>query len=86
MMLDPLFREDADRGVLWKATTRAPCTSAWRGVVAGLRLPPESLAPSQTAIQLALASGKRHPHEDLAQPKGIASCAEHRRATAPAEL
>jgi len=58
---------DADRGLLLEASE----AGALRGKLArrsgGLRLPPESLTPSQTAIQLALKQKSPVITEDLAQ-------------------
>src|SRR6202140_4977137 len=58
---------DADRGVLLEANEKAALNVRLARRSGGLRLPPESLAPSQTAIQLALRKQEAVITEDLAQ-------------------
>jgi serine phosphatase RsbU (regulator of sigma subunit) len=58
---------DADRGVLLEADDKAALHVRLARRSGGLRLPPESLAPSQTAIQLALKKQQAVITEDLAQ-------------------
>jgi serine phosphatase RsbU (regulator of sigma subunit) len=58
---------DADRGVLLEADDKAVLNVRLARRSGGLRLPPESLAPSQTAIQLALRKQEAVITEDLAQ-------------------
>jgi serine phosphatase RsbU (regulator of sigma subunit) len=58
---------DADRGVLLEADDKGALHVRLARRSGGLRLPPESLAPSQTAIQLALKKQEAVITEDLAQ-------------------
>jgi phosphoserine phosphatase RsbU/P len=58
---------DADRGVLLEADDKGALRVRLARRSGGLRLPPESLAPSQTAIQLALKKEQAVITEDLAQ-------------------
>jgi len=58
---------DADRGVLLEADDKGTLHVRLARRSGGLRLPPESLAPSQTAIQLALKKQQAVITEDLAQ-------------------
>jgi serine phosphatase RsbU (regulator of sigma subunit) len=58
---------DADRGVLLEADGKGALQVRLARRSGGLRLPPESLAPSQTAIQLALRKQQAVITEDLAQ-------------------
>ena len=68
MMLDHAISVmDADRGVLLEADEKAALHVRLARRSGGLRLPPESLAPSQTAIQLALRKQEAVITEDLAQ-------------------
>jgi serine phosphatase RsbU (regulator of sigma subunit) len=68
MMLDHAISVmDADRGVLLEADDKGALHVRLARRSGGLRLPPESLAPSQTAIQLALRKQEAVITEDLAQ-------------------
>jgi sigma-B regulation protein RsbU (phosphoserine phosphatase) len=68
MMLDHAISVmDADRGVLLEADDKGSLHVRLARRSGGLRLPPESLAPSQTAIQLALRKQEAVITEDLAQ-------------------
>src|SRR5882762_5736267 len=68
MMLDHAVSVmDADRGVLLEADDKGTLHVRLARRSGGLRLPPESLAPSQTAIQLALRKRQAVITEDLAQ-------------------
>src|SRR5713226_9790656 len=68
MMLDHAVSVmDADRGVLLEADDKGALHVRLARRSGGLRLPPESLAPSQTAIQLALKKQQAVITEDLAQ-------------------
>jgi sigma-B regulation protein RsbU (phosphoserine phosphatase) len=58
---------DADRGLLLEADAAGVLKVKLARRSGGLRLPPESLAPSQTAIQLALKQQSPVITEDLAQ-------------------
>jgi sigma-B regulation protein RsbU (phosphoserine phosphatase) len=58
---------DADRGLLLEGTTPSDLKVRLARRSGGLRLPPESLTPSQTAIQLALKQHSAVITEDLAQ-------------------
>jgi sigma-B regulation protein RsbU (phosphoserine phosphatase) len=58
---------DADRGLLLEAHTTGALKVKLARRSGGLRLPPESLTPSQTAIQLALKQQSPVITEDLAQ-------------------
>src|ERR1700693_155315 len=58
---------DADRGVLLEADDKEVLHVRLARRSGGLRLPPESLAPSQTAINLALKKQQAVITEDLAQ-------------------
>jgi len=58
---------DADRGLLLEADSSGTLQVRLARRSGGLRLPPESLAPSQTAIQLALKQQSPVITEDLAQ-------------------
>jgi serine phosphatase RsbU (regulator of sigma subunit) len=58
---------DADRGMLLEADARGTLKVRLARRSGGVRLPPESLAPSQTAIQLALRQHSPVITEDLAQ-------------------
>ena len=58
---------DADRGVLLESDDKGTLQVRLARRSGGLRLPPESLAPSQTAIQLALKKQQAVITEDLAQ-------------------
>src|SRR5450432_4296239 len=58
---------DADRGVLLEATDKTALKVRLARRSGGMRLPPESLSPSQTAIQLALRRQSAVITEDLAQ-------------------
>jgi phosphoserine phosphatase RsbU/P len=68
MMLDhALSVTDADRGLLLEADSKGALHVRLARRSGGLRLPPESMAPSQTAIQLALRNQAAVITEDLAQ-------------------
>src|SRR5713101_3577089 len=68
MMLDHAISViDADRGVLLEADDKGALHVRLARRSGGLRLPPESLAPSQTAIQLAVRNQSAVITEDLAQ-------------------
>ncbi|MCU1239526.1 MAG: hypothetical protein JWO71_252 [Candidatus Acidoferrum typicum] len=68
MMLDHAISVmDADRGLLLESDDKAALHVRLARRSGGLRLPPESLAPSQTAIQLALRKREAVITEDLAQ-------------------
>ena len=68
MMLDHAISVmDADRGVLLESDDKGGLRVRLARRSGGLRLPPESLAPSQTAIQLALRKQQAVITEDLAQ-------------------
>ena len=68
MMLDHAISVmDADRGVLLEADNKGALQVRLARRSGGLRLPPESLAPSQTAIQLAVRKQVAVITEDLAQ-------------------
>src|SRR5229473_1958400 len=68
MMLDHAISViDADRGVLLEADDKGALHVRLARRSGGLRLPPESLAPSQTAIQLAVRKQSAVITEDLAQ-------------------
>jgi phosphoserine phosphatase RsbU/P len=68
MMLDHAISVmDADRGLLLEADDKASLHVRLARRSGGLRLPPESLTPSQTAIQLALRKQGAVITEDLAQ-------------------
>ena len=68
MMLDHAISVmDADRGVLLEADEKCALHVRLARRSGGTRLPPESLAPSQTAIQLALRKQQAVITEDLAQ-------------------
>ena len=68
MMLDHAVSVmDADRGLLLEADDKASLHVRLARRSGGLRLPPESLTPSQTAIQLALRKQEAVITEDLAQ-------------------
>src|SRR6202047_481374 len=58
---------DADRGVLLEADSKGALQVRLARRSGGLRLPPESLAPSQTAIQLALRKQEAVVAQDPAQ-------------------
>jgi phosphoserine phosphatase RsbU/P len=58
---------DADRGLLLEADDKAALKVRLARRSGGMRLPPESLSPSQTAIQLALRRQSAVITEDLAQ-------------------
>jgi phosphoserine phosphatase RsbU/P len=58
---------DADRGLLLEADEKAALRVRLARRSGGMRLPPESLSPSQTAIQLALRRQSAVITEDLAQ-------------------
>jgi len=58
---------DADRGLLLEADEKAALKVRLARRSGGMRLPPESLSPSQTAIQLALRRQSAVITEDLAQ-------------------
>src|SRR5437773_11788957 len=58
---------DADRGLLLEADASGALKVKLARRSGGLRLPPESLTPSQTAIQLALKQQSPVITEDLAQ-------------------
>jgi sigma-B regulation protein RsbU (phosphoserine phosphatase) len=58
---------DADRGLLLEADTTGALKVKLARRSGGLRLPPESLTPSQTAIQLAMKQQSPVITEDLAQ-------------------
>ncbi len=58
---------DADRGLLLETDTAGPLKVRLARRSGGVRLPPESLTPSQTAIQLALRQQSPVITEDLAQ-------------------
>jgi sigma-B regulation protein RsbU (phosphoserine phosphatase) len=58
---------DADRGLLLEADEKAVLKVRLARRSGGMRLPPESLSPSQTAIQLALRRQSAVITEDLAQ-------------------
>lgn len=68
MMLDHAVSvTDADRGLLLEADSRSALHVRLARQSGGLRLAPESMAPSQTAIQLALKNQSAVITEDLAQ-------------------
>src|ERR1700686_411605 len=68
MMVDhPISVMDADRGVRPEANGKAAMNARLARRSGGPPLPPESLAPSQTAIQLALRKQEAVITEDLAQ-------------------
>ena len=68
MMLDHAISvTDADRGLLLEADEKGNLQVRLARRSGGLRLPPESLTPSQTAIQLALRKQQAVITEDLAQ-------------------
>jgi serine phosphatase RsbU (regulator of sigma subunit) len=68
MMLDHAVSVmDADRGVLLEADDKGALQVRLARRSGGLRLPPESLAPSKTAIQLAVRKQVAVITEDLAQ-------------------
>src|SRR5579859_1775042 len=67
---------DADRGVLLEADDNGTLQVRLARRSGGLRLPPESLAPSQTAIQLALKKQQAVITEDLAQAEVDLKAAE----------
>src|SRR5262249_28670849 len=68
MMLDHAISvTDADRGLLLEADEKGSLRVRLARRSGGLRLPPESLTPSQTAIQLALRKQQAVITEDLAQ-------------------
>src|SRR5882757_8472406 len=68
MMLDHAISVmDADRGVLLEADHKGALQVRLARRSGGLRLPPESIAPSQTAIQLAVRKQVAVITEDLAQ-------------------
>jgi phosphoserine phosphatase RsbU/P len=58
---------DADRGLLLEADAAGKLQVRFARRAGGMRLPPESLTPSQTAIQLALRQGTPVITEDVAQ-------------------
>lgn len=58
---------DADRGLLLEADAAGKLLVRFARRSGGMRLPPESLSPSQTAIQLALRQGRPVITEDVAQ-------------------
>src|SRR5277367_4744739 len=58
---------DADRGLLLEADVAGKLQVRFARRAGGMRLPPESLTPSQTAIQLALRQGRPVITEDVAQ-------------------
>jgi sigma-B regulation protein RsbU (phosphoserine phosphatase) len=58
---------DADRGLLLEADAAGKLQVRFARRAGGMRLPPESLTPSQTAIQLALRQGRPVITEDVAQ-------------------
>ena len=58
---------DADRGLLLEADAAGKLQVRYARRAGGMRLPPESLSPSQTAIQLALRQGSPVITEDVAQ-------------------
>jgi sigma-B regulation protein RsbU (phosphoserine phosphatase) len=58
---------DADRGLLLEADAGGKLQVRFARRAGGMRLPPESLTPSQTAIQLALRQGTPVITEDVAQ-------------------
>jgi serine phosphatase RsbU (regulator of sigma subunit) len=58
---------DADRGLLLEADAAGKLQVRYARRAGGMRLPPESLTPSQTAIQLALRQGSSVITEDVAQ-------------------
>jgi serine phosphatase RsbU (regulator of sigma subunit) len=58
---------DADRGLLLEADAAGKLQVRFARRAGGMRLPPESLTPSQTAIQLALRQGSPVITEDVAQ-------------------
>ena len=77
MMLDHAISVmDADRGLLLEADERGGLHVRLARRSGGLRLPPESLAPSQTAIQLALRKQEAVITEDLAQAEMNLQAAE----------
>ena len=68
MMLEhALSVTDADRGLLLEADAKGELTVRLARRSGGVRLPPESLTPSQTAIQLAVRKQSAVITEDLAQ-------------------
>jgi serine phosphatase RsbU (regulator of sigma subunit) len=58
---------DADRGLLLEADAAGKLQVRYARRAGGMRLPPESLTPSQTAIQLALRQASPVITEDVAQ-------------------
>src|SRR5712692_10244450 len=77
MMLDHAVSVmDADRGVLLEADDKGALQVRLARRSGGMRLPPESLAPSQTAIQLALRKQAAVITEDLAQAEMNLQAAE----------
>ncbi len=67
---------DADRGLLLEADATGKLKVRLARRSGGMRLPPESLAPSQTAIQLALKKQSAVITEDLAQAEMNLQAAE----------
>ena len=67
---------DADRGLLLEADATGKMKVRLARRSGGMRLPPESLAPSQTAIQLALKKQSAVITEDLAQAEMNLQAAE----------
>jgi len=67
---------DADRGLLLEADATGKLKVRLARRSGGMRLPPESLAPSQTAIQLALKKESAVITEDLAQAEMNLQAAE----------
>ena len=77
MMLDHAISvTDADRGLLLEADDKGTLRVRLARRSGGLRLPPESLTPSQTAIQLALRKQQAVITEDLAQAEMDLKAAE----------
>jgi sigma-B regulation protein RsbU (phosphoserine phosphatase) len=77
MMLDHAVSvTDADRGLLLEADDKGALRVRLARRSGGLRLPPESLTPSQTAIQLALRKQQAVITEDLAQAEMDLKAAE----------
>ena len=77
MMLDHAISVmDADRGLLLEADNKGALHVRLARRSGGVRLPPESLTPSQTAIQLALRKESAVITEDLAQAEADLQAAQ----------
>jgi hypothetical protein len=77
---------DADRGLLLEADATGALKVKLARRSGGLRLPPESLTPSQTAIQLAMKQQSPVITEDLAQADVDLQAAQSIVASAPSSL